>query len=93
MSTPLDLTAGPASLTAVGEIDMSNAGTFRAALDAALTPDGTAILTVDLTGVEYIDSSGLSCLFEHVERIRLVAGPLVAPVLTVSGLADITRFV
>jgi hypothetical protein len=29
-------------------------------------------------------------LFEHAARIRLVAGPLLEPVLTVSGLADIT---
>jgi hypothetical protein len=29
-------------------------------------------------------------LFEHASRIRLIAGPLLEPVLTVSGLSGIT---
>ncbi len=36
------------------------------------------------------DSAGIHALFAHVPRIQLIASPLLAPVLTVSGLSDIT---
>ncbi|WP_306213804.1 STAS domain-containing protein [Actinoplanes sp. RD1] len=90
MSTTLTLTTGPALLTAAGEIDMSNAAAFAAALaDARRTKPGEP-LTVDLTDVEYIDSAGLAALFPHADHLRLVATPLLAPVLTVAGLDDLT---
>ncbi|WP_229068939.1 STAS domain-containing protein [Actinoplanes sp. DH11] len=80
---------GGVVLTAVGEIDMSNAGEFGVAVTAALDA-GAEPLVVDLTAVDYIDSAGLACLFPHVERIRLVTGPMLAPVFTISGLGDLT---
>jgi anti-sigma B factor antagonist len=91
MSTALSLstsrrTDGAVVLTATGEIDMSNAGSLAAALADA----GGGPLVVDLTGVEYLDSAGLAALFPHVERLRLVAGPLLAPLLTIAGLDDVT---
>ena len=33
----------------------------------------------------------LTVLFTHASHIELIATPLLAPVLTISGLADITR--
>ncbi|MFD1832218.1 MULTISPECIES: STAS domain-containing protein [Streptomyces] len=89
MTTPLTLTSGrradgTAMLTVVGEIDMSNTDDLAGALDGIQGP-----LVVDLTAVEYLDSAGLSVLFRHADRIELVATPLLAPVLTVSGLTDI----
>ncbi|MFI5833324.1 STAS domain-containing protein [Micromonospora sp. NPDC051300] len=94
MSTALTLTTsddpdGTRVLTAVGEIDMSNAADFGAALADAVRPDGDP-LVVDLTKVEYLDSAGLAVLFPHAERVALVAGPLLEPLLTISGLADLT---
>ncbi|WIM93422.1 STAS domain-containing protein [Actinoplanes oblitus] len=94
MTTALTLTtgqdaAGALVLTAVGEIDMSNAETFAAALGEAVTDDGRPVL-VDLTAVEYLDSAGLATLFQHAGRIEVVTGPLLAPLLTVSGLGDLT---
>ncbi|QLQ36406.1 STAS domain-containing protein [Micromonospora robiginosa] len=94
MSTALTLTTsdgpdGTRVLTAVGEIDMSNAADFGAALDDAVRPDGDP-LVVDLTKVEYLDSAGLAVLFPHAERVALVASPLLEPLLTISGLADLT---
>jgi anti-sigma B factor antagonist len=68
---------------------MSNAGRFREALSRAL--DGDARIVVDLTRVEYLHSAGLTVLFTHAAHIELVATPLLAPVLTISGLADITH--
>ncbi|MTE22366.1 STAS domain-containing protein [Streptomyces sp. TRM43335] len=89
MTTPLTLTPGrradgTALLTVVGEIDMSNTDALAGALEDIPGP-----LVVDLTAVEYLDSAGLSVFFRHADRIELIAPPLLTPVLTVSGLADI----
>jgi anti-sigma B factor antagonist len=94
MTTPLELSVhqrpdGTWVLTAVGEIDMSNAADFRAALAGTAPSDQTLI--VDLTAVEYLDSAGLTALFTHAHHIELIATPLLAPVLNLSGLHDITR--
>ncbi|MFF7329949.1 STAS domain-containing protein [Streptomyces sp. NPDC090306] len=89
MTTPLTLAPGrrpdgTAVLKAVGEIDMSNTDALASALEST---EGR--LVIDLTGVDYLDSAGLSVLFSHVDRIEIIAGPLITPVLTVSGLADL----
>ncbi|MGW5266558.1 STAS domain-containing protein [Microbispora sp. NPDC004025] len=89
MTTPLTLTPGhgpdgAALLTVAGEIDMSNTDTLAAALDRTPGP-----VVLDLTLVEYLDSAGLSVLFAHADRITLIANPLLSPVLTISGLADL----
>jgi len=95
VATPLELSTRPGTdgipvVTVAGEIDMSNADRFRDALGlAAAAADGGSFV-VDLTGVEYLDSAGVHVLFAHAARIRLIAGPLLEPVLTVSGLSDIT---
>lgn len=93
MNTPLDLATGLQAdgapvLTVVGEIDMSNADEFRAAIVDAVV-DGHR-LTVDLTAVEYLDSAALAALFAHVDRLRVVANPLLDSVLTISGLSRLT---
>lgn len=44
-----------------GEIDVSHAATLRRALLAEIAPP-TAALTVDLAGVTFLDSSGVSVL-------------------------------
>ncbi|CAL9342452.1 hypothetical protein SUDANB6_00298 [Streptomyces sp. enrichment culture] len=89
MSTPMSLTPsrrsdGSTLLTVVGEIDMSNTDALAAAIE---TTDGPVV--IDLTAVEYLDSAGLSVLFHHSDRIELIASPLLAPVLSVSGLTDL----
>jgi anti-anti-sigma factor len=93
MTTDLTLTTGRRPdgtpvLTAVGEVDMSNAADFASALTHAVQ-GAPGRLTVDLTALEYLDSAGLAVLFPHVDRIHLVTGPLLAPVLTIAGLADL----
>ncbi|GIF08430.1 STAS domain-containing protein [Actinoplanes siamensis] len=94
MTTALTLTTGQDQdgapvLVAAGEIDMSNAERFTAALSEAIT-DRREPLVVDLTAVEYLDSAGLAALFHHADRIEVVTGPLLSPLLAVSGLADLT---
>jgi anti-anti-sigma factor len=51
-----------AIVAASGEIDISNVGELRTAVtDAAQECDR---LRLDLTGIEFIDSTGLACLLE-----------------------------
>ncbi|MCX5000309.1 STAS domain-containing protein [Streptomyces longwoodensis] len=89
MTTPLTLTParrpdGTAQLTAVGEIDMSNAGVLA---DSLRGTSGRIVL--DLTRVQYLDSAALNVLFQHAERLEILAGALLAPVLSISGIADL----
>jgi anti-sigma B factor antagonist len=97
MSTALTFSTGrrpdgAVVLTAIGEIDMSNAEALTTALAGARQEAAENSVVVDLTGIEYIDSAGLAAMFPHVDHLRLVAGPLLAPVLTIAGLDDITTF-
>jgi anti-sigma B factor antagonist len=96
VTTPLKLSArhdanGTTVLTAAGEIDMSNADDFRGAL-AQAGADGAGF-SVDLTGVDYLDSAGLTALLPYAPRIKVIATPVLAPVLSVSGLDSITTVV
>ncbi|GAA4657621.1 MULTISPECIES: STAS domain-containing protein [Amycolatopsis] len=76
-------------LTLTGEIDLTNAEEFRAALAAAVR--GTGPVTVDLTRIDYLDSSALSTLFACTEDhdVRIVAPSLLSRVLRVSGLTEV----
>lgn len=94
MPTPLTTSLSDAPergrvLAVAGEIDMSNVGLFRSALESIL--GGTTTATIDLTKVEYLDSSGLTSLFNHTDDndLHIVASSLLARVLRVSGLAEV----
>jgi anti-sigma B factor antagonist len=98
MSTPLDLSThqrpdGSWVMTVAGEIDMSNAGVFAGSLAQARAKagegDGEGCLVVDLRAVGYLDTAGLTTLFANAPGIELIASPLIAPVLTISGLSDL----
>lgn len=94
MNTPLTLDSasrpdGAPVLFVSGEVDFSNSAELAAAVEEQLDPDA-GLLTVDLSGVDYLDSAGLSVLFAHAAQIELVINPLLAPVLAVSGLGELT---
>ncbi|WP_410622364.1 STAS domain-containing protein [Amycolatopsis sp. cmx-8-4] len=96
MTTALTLVPGPddagdRTLTVTGEIDMSNAPEFGSALDRELAASGT--VTVDLTGVTYLDSAGVAVLFDRAgsHDLRLVAPRLLGRVLRVSGLTRVAE--
>lgn len=97
MATPLSVSTsrrddGTAVLAVTGELDMSNIDVFKAAIADAVTPasrDG-GVLKIDLTGVEYLDSTAIDVLFGHADRIRLIVNPILMPVLKISGLANVT---
>ncbi|MEV4148647.1 STAS domain-containing protein [Amycolatopsis sp. NPDC049691] len=96
MTTALTLVAsagddGDRILTVTGEIDMGNAGEFGAALERELAAG--AALTVDLTGVTYLDSAGIAALFDQAgaHDVRLIAPRLLDRVLRVSGLTQVAK--
>lgn len=101
MNTALSLESfrradGGRLLRVAGEVDRSNSAELAAAVSAGVEagPEGGADraagpLIVDLSGVGYLDSAGLSVLFEYVGEIELVVPPLLAPVLEVSGLSGL----
>ncbi len=76
---------GEPVLLVTGEIDMSNAETFGTAIRDALPAHGR--LVVDLTAVDYLDTAGLTQLFSNADKIEIVVTSLLAPVMTISGLA------
>ena len=81
---------GTSVVTAAGEIDLTNIDAFAAALDNARTEahDGAPV-TVDLSGVEYLDSGGINVLFAHANNIHVIANPILMPLLKISGLTDV----
>jgi anti-anti-sigma factor len=82
---------GELVLTAAGEIDLSNIDAFNHALTSSTTEAASsgARLTVDLGGVEYLDSAAINALYNLAEHIRLIANPVLMHSLTVSGLAEL----
>ena len=92
MAAPLSLhtvqrSDGSVVVTATGEIDLSNIDEFTGALSAVGT-DGS-MLIVDLSGVQYLDSGAINALFANAGRIRLIANPILMPVLKISGLTQV----
>jgi anti-sigma B factor antagonist len=56
-----------ARLVVAGEVDTSSVDEFRAGLDAVLDHH-SAMLTVDLAGVSFLDSRGISALVDAYHR-------------------------
>jgi anti-anti-sigma factor len=82
---------GKLVLTAVGEIDLSNIDAFDQALSTATAEaaGGDETLTVDLSGVEYLDSAAINALFTRADHIRVIAHRLLMTSLNVSGLSEL----
>lgn len=69
-------TAGEARVVqAVGELDLHTAPTLEQAL-AAVLAQGTELVIVDLGGVEFMDSTGLSVILGAVVQLRDSGGQL-----------------
>ena len=74
-----------------GEVDMTTAPALRAVLVGGA--DGTGgVLRIDLREVTYLDSAGLSLLYDHARHLHLIAAPdtAVATVLEIGGLVAAT---
>lgn len=53
-----------------GEIDLSNVGTIRDALTEG-TPNHALALVLDLSAIEYLDSSGIQLIYRLREDLRV----------------------
>ncbi len=89
---------GPVTVVAVGgELDLSSAPELLQAL-TRLVDAGRRDLVVDLSGVRFCDSSGLSVLVRVKNRLDGLGGdvtlagahPIVQRVLEVSGLVEVS---
>lgn len=77
-----------------GEVDISNAAELALRLEGAARRAGQEGLTIDLSDLRYMDSSGLRSLKTvhnaHPDtRLVVRNGTLVARIIAVSGLKDI----
>ena len=79
-------------LTVTGEIDMATAPRFRQRL-LALIGGGAQNLVIDLSGVDYIDSTGLGVLMGGAKRVRGAGGDirLVTAGARLTDLIELTR--
>jgi anti-sigma B factor antagonist len=85
---------GAPVVVATGAIDLASTGVLADAIDAA---SGAAVVVVDLSGVTFLDSSGLRVLAQQHRRLTdgddrsrlalVVPGDPVARVLEAAGLA------
>ena len=84
---------GPTHVVHVkGEIHVSTAPEFAARLDDAIAHEAPAVV-LDLTGVEFIDSTGLTVLLNGLRSVTLRGGRLALAISnpTVLRLFEITR--
>ena len=79
-------------LRVVGEIHATTAPEFSERLNAAIAQGHTGVV-LDLTGVEFIDSTGLSVLLNGLRRVTRVRGTMVLACAnpTVLRLFEITK--
>lgn len=95
MSLSINTSVDAARVLVEGEVDVSNADELRNAVDAALALDAPEV-TVDLSQVPYIDSTGIGVLVGAAHcaadagKKLVVASPQknVARVLGLLGVAD-----
>jgi anti-sigma B factor antagonist len=90
--TEEDLDERSVVLRVVGEIHASTAPAFSERLNSAIS-DGRTGVVLDLTGVEFIDSTGLSVLLNGLRRVTRVRGTMVLACAnpTVLRLFEITK--
>ncbi|HZG89794.1 MAG TPA: STAS domain-containing protein [Pseudonocardia sp.] len=82
--------ARPPVLAVGGEIDMANAGEFRAAL-AGLTARHDRV-EVDLTAVRYLDSAAINVIYDHlrrVSRVLVAEDSVIFRALAIAGLSEV----
>lgn len=86
-------------LVLTGEIDLSNSEAVREQIFASIDNRFVAV-TLDLGGLDYIDSAGLRVLFSLAERLRLlqttyaIVAPVGSParrVLEMSGMSAVAE--
>jgi anti-sigma B factor antagonist len=100
MGQTVTMEEGEASVAVTGEFDMSATFTVEPALERALDAPGLRAIELDLSGVTFIDSTGIGVVLwlngESESRrlpLRIVPGPTeVQRVFETAGLADALPF-
>lgn len=79
-------------LTVTGEIDMATAPRFRQRLQSIINV-GARYVVLDLSGVDFVDSTGLGVLMGAAKRVRSAGGDirLVMTGDRLAGLVELTR--
>ena len=79
-------------LTVVGEIDMATAPRFRKRLHEVIGA-GAQLVVIDISGVDFIDSTGLGVLMGGAKRVRSGGGDirLVTAGARLAELIELTR--
>ena len=80
-----------------GEIDESRAGKIRAELDALFSAPGLEKAVIDMSGITFMDSTGIGMLIGRYKTLKarriplMIASPSVAAdkILSLSGIYDI----
>lgn len=84
--------SGKPMLKITGELDLSNVGSLRAAIDATYGR-GVDHIVFDLSGLSFMDSSGLAMLLSCAERIATVElrhpPPLIRRILELTGVSEV----
>jgi len=99
---PIDLQVsyrlGPPLIYVKGELDHDTTGYLREMIDQEFKED-TQVLILDFSELAYMDSGGLSLMFDTVQRLKdsgrlavVGANPGVSRLLEITGLADHPRF-
>jgi len=86
----------PATVRAIGDIDLTNVEEFQAVLDRAAA--AASAITADMTAVTYCDSGAIRALFSAARRTQLTiqvstGGSITEALLKVSGLDQIAAVV
>jgi anti-sigma B factor antagonist len=86
---------GQTRITVSGEVDIASADALRRALVEAERADDGHPIVLDLTGVTFMDSTGLRALIEHVrissldgDRLRICPSEQVSELLKITGLTE-----
>ena len=99
-SVTVDERDGVSVVRVVGELDVFSVGTLRESLDdVVIDAVGTTNLVVDLTGLTFMDSSGLGALVRTQKKVRVLRGTFgvvccegpVLRLLTLTGLTHVLR--
>jgi len=84
--------SGTPVLKITGELDMSNVGSFRTAIDATFGQVSDRIV-FDLSELGFLDSSGLAMLFAVAERVGIVElrrpRQMIRRVIELTGLSSV----
>jgi anti-anti-sigma factor len=85
---------GTPVISIVGELDLSNMGQAKAAIDAALTSQAQRLI-LELSELEYMDSSGLALLAAAARQAREIElrdpSPMVRRLIEMTGLDQVLR--